>query len=47
MTVMTSSFSDPGSMSWSLIALAAAETVAFWVLAAQIFSYVDIAVALE
>jgi hypothetical protein len=47
MTVMTSSFNDPGSMSWSLIGLAAAETLAFWVLAAQIFSYVDIAVALE
>jgi hypothetical protein len=29
------------------IGLALAETVAFWVLAARIFAYVDIAVAVE
>jgi ABC-type transport system involved in multi-copper enzyme maturation permease subunit len=47
MTVMKSSFTDPGNAVWFPIGLAVLETVAFWVLAARIFAYVDIAVALE
>lgn len=47
MAVMKSSFSDPGSISWFPVSLAVVETIVFWVLAARIFAYVDIAVALE
>jgi len=47
MIVMRSSFNDPGTISWFPIGLAVVETVAIWVLAARIFAYVDIAVALE
>jgi ABC-type transport system involved in multi-copper enzyme maturation permease subunit len=47
MIVLKSSFSDPGSVSWFPVGLAVVETIAFWVLAARIFAYVDIAVALE
>jgi hypothetical protein len=47
MTVIRSSFRSPGSPSWLPIGLALVETVAFWVLAARIFAYVDIAVAVE
>jgi hypothetical protein len=46
-TVVNSSFDSPGTASWFPIALAGAETVAFWLLSARIFSYVDIAVAVE
>jgi ABC-type transport system involved in multi-copper enzyme maturation permease subunit len=45
--VVRSSFSDPGSISWFPVGLAVVETIAFWILAARIFAYVDIAVALE
>jgi hypothetical protein len=47
MTVLRSSFRSPGNPSWLPIGLALVETVAFWVLAARIFAYVDIAVAVE
>ncbi len=47
MIVMRSSFDNPGAMSWFPIGLAVGETVVIWVLAARIFAYVDIAVALE
>jgi ABC-type transport system involved in multi-copper enzyme maturation permease subunit len=46
-TVVNSSFDSPGTASWFPIVLAAAETLAFWLLSARIFSYVDIAVAVE
>lgn len=46
-TVMKSSFSSPGNAFWLPIGLAVAETVGFWLLAARIFSRVDIAVAVE
>jgi ABC-type transport system involved in multi-copper enzyme maturation permease subunit len=46
-TVVNSSFDSPGKGSWLPIALAGAETLAFWLLSARIFSYVDIAVAVE
>jgi hypothetical protein len=46
-SVINSSFDSPESSSWLLVALAGAETVAFWLLSARIFAYVDIAVAVE
>jgi ABC-type transport system involved in multi-copper enzyme maturation permease subunit len=46
-TVINSSFDSPGTPSWLVVALAGAETVAFWLLSARIFAYVDIAVAVE
>jgi ABC-type transport system involved in multi-copper enzyme maturation permease subunit len=46
-TVINSSFDSPGTASWLVVALAGAETVAFWLLSARIFAYVDIAVAVE
>jgi ABC-type transport system involved in multi-copper enzyme maturation permease subunit len=46
-TVVNSSFGSPGKASWFPVGLAAAETLAFWLLSARIFSYVDIAVAVE
>lgn len=45
--VINSSFDFPGSTSWLPVLLAAAETLGFWLLSARIFSYVDIAVAVE
>jgi hypothetical protein len=45
--VMKSSFADPGFVPWFPLGLAVIETVGLWVLAARIFAYVDIAVALE
>ncbi len=47
MTVMSSTFAAPGSVSWFPVSLAIVETIAFWIVAARIFAYVDIAVALE
>lgn len=47
MIVMKSSFSYPGRAIWLPVELAVVETVLFWVLAARIFSRVDIAVAVE
>jgi ABC-type transport system involved in multi-copper enzyme maturation permease subunit len=46
-TVVNSSFDSPGVGSWFPVALAAAETLVFWLLSARIFAYVDIAVAVE
>jgi ABC-type transport system involved in multi-copper enzyme maturation permease subunit len=46
-TVIKSSFSEPGKASWFPVGLAVAETLAFWLLSARIFAYVDIAVAVE
>lgn len=46
-TVLQASFQAPGHNFWLPILLAAVETVAFWSIAARIFSYVDIAVAVE
>ena len=46
-TVMESSFGSPGKASWFPVALAVVETLAFWLLSARIFAYVDIAVAVE
>ena len=45
--MVNSSFDSPGNASWFLVALAGAETLAFWLLSARIFAYVDIAVAVE
>lgn len=47
MNVMKASFGEPGNIAWFPIVLAVAETAGFWILAARIFAYVDIAVALE
>jgi len=47
LSVTRASFDFPGTASWSLIELALAQAVAFWLLSARIFSYVDIAVAVE
>jgi ABC-type transport system involved in multi-copper enzyme maturation permease subunit len=46
-TVMESSFRFPGNPLWSPILLAVGETIVCWVVAARIFAYVDIAVAVE
>ena len=46
-TVLNSSFNAPGRASWVPVLLAGAETLAFWLLSARIFAYVDIAVAVE
>ena len=47
-TVVNSSFDSPGTVSWFPVApWPAVETLAFWLLSARIFSYVDIAVAVE
>jgi len=45
--VMNASFQEPTARLWMPIVLAVAETLAFWILAARIFAYVDIAVAVE
>lgn len=47
MQVMGATFQIPGTANWLAIGLAIAETICFWILAARIFSYVDIAVAVE
>ncbi|MGA8493808.1 MAG: hypothetical protein WB711_25535 [Terriglobales bacterium] len=46
-TVINSSFDSRATASWLVVALAGAETVAFWLLSARIFAFVDIAVAVE
>lgn len=46
-TVLGASFGSPGKVSWVPIVLAMAETVFFWLIAARIFSYVDIAVSVD
>ena len=45
--VLKSSFKSSGDVLWFPLGLAVAETIVFWVLAARIFAYVDIAVAVE
>lgn len=47
MIVMDSSFHAPGRPVWPPIVLAVAETVLFWIIAARIFGWVDIAVAVD
>jgi hypothetical protein len=46
-TVLKSSFGAPGRTVWFPIVLAVFETLVFWLLSASIFSYVDIAVAVD
>ena len=46
-TVLNSSFKSPGTAAWMPVVLAGGETLAFWLLSARIFAYVDIAVAVE
>jgi ABC-type transport system involved in multi-copper enzyme maturation permease subunit len=46
-TVVHASFDAPGHIYWLPIVLAVAEIAGFWLVAAQIFSRVDIAVAVE
>jgi ABC-type transport system involved in multi-copper enzyme maturation permease subunit len=46
-TVLQASFQAPGGAFWLPIVLALVETVGFWLVAARIFAYVDIAVAVE
>lgn len=45
--VLQSSFQSPGHVSWFPVALAVAETIVIWLLAARIFAWVDIAVSVE
>jgi ABC-type transport system involved in multi-copper enzyme maturation permease subunit len=47
MSVMRVSFQQPGAAAWWAMGLAVGETVLFWIIAAKIFSRVDIAVAVE
>jgi ABC-type transport system involved in multi-copper enzyme maturation permease subunit len=46
-TVLESSYHAPGRAFWPPILLAIAETVGFWIVAARIFAFVDIAVSVE
>jgi ABC-type transport system involved in multi-copper enzyme maturation permease subunit len=46
-TVLESSYHTPGRVFWLPILLAIAETVGFWIVAARIFAFVDIAVSVE
>lgn len=45
--VLKSSFDAPHTASWLPVFLAVIETMVFWLIAARIFSYVDIAVSVE
>lgn len=45
--VLKSSFESPQTASWLPVILAVLETLMFWIIAARIFSYVDIAVSVE
>jgi hypothetical protein len=45
--VLKASFQSPGGTPWSLLGLAVLESVAFWLAAARIFAWVDIAVSVE
>jgi len=45
--VLKSSFASPHTGSWLPVILAVTETPLFWMIAARIFSYVDIAVSVE
>jgi len=38
---------SPGRIAWTPVGLAILETLFFWIVSAQIFSHVDIAVAVE
>lgn len=46
-TALEASFEAPGRVFWLPILLAIAETLGFWIVAARIFAYVDIAVSVE
>ena len=46
-TIMEASFKSPGVRNWFPVLLAFGETVFFWIVAAWIFSRVDVAVAVE
>lgn len=46
-TVLKASFESPQTGSWLPVILAVFETLLFWIIAARIFSYVDIAVSVE
>jgi hypothetical protein len=45
--VMKSSFKAPGNAIWWPLLLAVAETLVFWIIAARMFAWVDIAVAVD
>lgn len=45
--ILSASFDAPVTDLWFPLGLAVAETVAFWLVSARIFAYVDIAVAVE
>jgi hypothetical protein len=45
--VLDSSFKSSGGLLWFPLGLAVVETIVFWVLAARIFSRMDIAVSVE
>jgi ABC-type transport system involved in multi-copper enzyme maturation permease subunit len=45
--ILNASFDGPKVDAWFPIGLAVCETVAFWLISARIFAYVDIAVAVE
>lgn len=46
-TLIQASFAAPGKPAWFSIGVAVVETVIFWVLAARVFAYIDVAVAVE
>lgn len=45
--VLEASFQSPGGTPWLPVGLAVAESIAFWLAAARIFAWVDIAVSVE
>ncbi len=45
--VLKASFDSPATASWLPVVFALLETLVFWIIAARIFSYVDIAVSVE
>jgi ABC-type transport system involved in multi-copper enzyme maturation permease subunit len=45
--VLESSFNSPGGRPWLMVGLAVLETLVFWIAAARIFAWVDIAVSVE
>lgn len=45
--VLKSSFDSPATASWLPVVFALLETLVFWIVAAKIFSYIDIAVSVE
>jgi ABC-type transport system involved in multi-copper enzyme maturation permease subunit len=47
MNLVNATFDSPGRIAWKPVGLAILETLFFWIVSAQIFSHVDIAVAVE